>query len=144
MPIWFVVDDNDLAHPVRSTADGEIYTVENFPRYKEILEESVGDASLSAGDNTLNGSVVPAGEIWLVTLVYMDVISTDVTKTQIRVSGLASLQHLYTFPTPLNDTWMGGVTNALLQEGDKMQLFIEGAAAGDDGYLRYSGWKAEL
>lgn len=112
--------------------------------YYDTVSEAVVDLNLVAGTNLLYGTAVPAGEIWIVTTVvgrYDGAVAT-VLYAGCTVDGVA-VSAVSAVP-PTSEVWYPGVGQFILREGDKVYCFIYDAAAGDDGFLRYSGYKMKL
>lgn len=105
------------------------------------LAGKVVNTSLNAGNNNIDGDVIPAGEIWVITNLAMIYIGT-VANVEIyaRLGG-----------TPDSIFWgvkppVSGVTydrqgQWIAMEGNKLRMQVLGATLNDDAYFYYSGYK---
>ena len=112
--------------------------------YYDTISEAVVDTELVAGTNILYGTAVPVGEVWVVTTVagrYDGAVATALY-TGCTVGGVA-VNTVSAVP-PTSAVWYPAIGQFVLKEGDKAHCFILDAAAGDDGYLRYCGYKMRL
>ncbi|MBU2325725.1 MAG: hypothetical protein KJ884_22460, partial [Gammaproteobacteria bacterium] len=107
--------------------------------FESIVEEALSNTNLSAGQNSLVGTVVPAGKVWKITHATMTYVGTVPTEIYIQVSGLATALGLIYQAAPASDRiyiWEGEI---YMQEADYFICFVSGATAGDALYMRYAG-----
>lgn len=109
-----------------------------------VVEEALSNTDLASGVNYLNGTPVPAGEVWVVQNVSMEYDGTAPTRVGITVVGLADHLTVLDVSDPAAYRWHPWNGVVVLQEGDYMQGFVSGATAGDDLYFRYAGYKMRL
>lgn len=109
--------------------------------YSDVYGESVGDTNLSAGTNSLNGSVVPSGEVWVVRGVLAMTISGSVSNLYFYATIGGSDITLRVDPTPTSGVWCQFLPVVYLKAGDKVFVQVTGATAGDDLYARFWGYK---
>jgi len=105
------------------------------------LGEQIYDADADAGTNVLNGTVVPAGQVWVIEFIsctnrqrICTYILHTVVKSGITVAiyeGVQAAADRYTI-------WSGRIT---LAAGDYVSCHYYGCTAGDDLLLRYGGYK---
>ena len=112
--------------------------------YSGLIGEDLSETNLDAGVNVLNGTAVPAGEIWVVTAVSMKYIGaggTDMHAYTIGTPGTAFLQSIYTI---VSDQWYNARVHVILAQGDYIRGTIGGAILGDDFHVWYSGYKMNI
>lgn len=112
--------------------------------FSDYLSEGLVDTNLSAGFNALDGTVVPSGEVWVITTGAIMYVGTSPTAIQIvpDVNSVAC-PCLYQ-ASPTSAIWYCVNGTFILAEGDKFRARVDGATAGDDLYLRYNGYKMEV
>lgn len=113
---------------------------QGFSYKGELLKRHV-ETNADAGTNYLDGTAVPAGEVWVIC--WIMAYNND------RASSTVTLR----FYDGSSDYWAkGGVPAAqyvgvswageqVLEEGHSVQATLRGATAGDDLYLFYGGYK---
>ena len=112
--------------------------------YNDTVAESVVDTNLGAGVQSLLGTVVPAGEVWVITAVSVRIDSASATSLYgLAVINSVEVPFISAVP-PSSATWYVACCQVVLKEGDRMKWIATGITAGDDGYLRYSGYKMKL
>jgi len=109
-----------------------------------VVEEGLLDDNLDSGTNYLAGSVVPAGEIWIVQNASIQYVGTAPDELHIRVAGLADLIRLFYEGSPASGAWYCWGGTCIIQEGDWLVAQVVGATAGDTLYFRYAGYKMEI
>jgi hypothetical protein len=112
--------------------------------YSGDKSESVDVASASAGTNILSGSLVPAGEIWVLQAVH----AADITNVPSRlylsvvVNGVVVvLTDVTTLTAGINTTWNGSI---VLSEGDRVRSSIFGCTAADVLQMRYHAVRVDI
>ena len=106
-----------------------------------IVEESLSNTNLAAGENILDGTPVPAGEIWVITRAFTGYVGTAPDRMQIWAHGLATATYLLDVQLPIISFWYCVGGQIIMQEGDYMRARVYGATAGDSLYFRYAGYK---
>jgi len=109
-----------------------------------LVEEDLLDDDLDAGTNWVYGTLVPAGEIWVIQNAMVLYSGSSATRVGIVGVGLADSLTLLAKESPDSDwpyPWSG---NCILQQGDRMGGNVFGATAGDKLYFRYAGYKMEI
>jgi len=114
---------------------------ERFVGFSGIVEEALINTNLAAGANALNGSTVPAGEVWKVTAATIHYSGTPPSELLIMAVGLAEELVIFHEPSPVSGTWYFWGGEIYLQSGDYMCGVVTGATAGDDLRFRYAGIK---
>lgn len=112
--------------------------------YSGIAEESLADTNLPGGTNNINGTAVPAGEIWVITHANVRYIGTNPTLLRIKVVGLATLIDIAEDKSPVSDKYLFWDGKIYLQEGDYVRFTAYGATATDDLYGHYAGYKMKI
>jgi len=102
------------------------------------------DPNLSADYSTLYASVVPPGEIHVVTNIAIRY--DGATSTMIMCGGLYDgiFVPLLVQSSPVSVTWYPLFSNIILAPGDSLLLTILGATLNDDAYMRHSGYRVDI
>lgn len=109
--------------------------------FKGIISEWVRNENLPGGDVHLEGTPVPAGEVWNITQTYCLYSGTAPRGLVIyAITGGRSIM-IHDTRNPGVDRYYPQPCNVYLREGDRVALFIQGATAGDIGELGYAGIK---
>lgn len=112
--------------------------------YSGTGSEEVKNLSAAAGVNVLNGTVVPAGEIWNVYAAHLldvnnatvqDRIGVTVSGVDVVMASTATLAASIYYP------WNGSV---ILSPGDKIFGVFEGCTLNDDLYMRYAYVRVDI
>lgn len=127
-----------LAMPTTTVIPG---SGEKLFGFSGIVEEDLYTLNLAAGVNTLSGTSVPSGEIWVVTQVSLLYVGTPPTKMESSALGLAGGLCVLCVTSIEGNRWYTDTVHVILQAGDYMGARVEGATAGDDFYFRYAGYK---
>ncbi len=109
--------------------------------FSGIVSEEKSNTNLSAGNNALYGSSVPAGEVWVIKQVTLRYVGTSPTRIYAHLSVGGVAVELLDVESPVSGARNPAAVDVLLEEGDKVIARVEGATAGDDFYLRYCGYK---
>ena len=112
--------------------------------FTDIVEETLLDEDLDAGTNNLDGTAVPAGEIWRILIVNYRTVSASVSSAVARAFGLATAIIIEQQIPPTSGSWYPVQCETLLQEGDYMSLLVLNATSGDKAYMRYAGHKIKI
>jgi len=116
-------------------------TGERLEGFSGIVEEGLSNLNLAAGTNSLDGTPVPAGEIWKILNAAVIYYGTAPSALLILAEGLALGLPLLHEVGPSASLWYIWSGEVYLQEGDYMRAFVFGATAGDDLHFRYAGIK---
>ena len=106
--------------------------------------QQVATNNATAGINSLEGSTVPAGEIWVIQVA--NAIDINSTLNRILIYCLAdgiALMLASEYSVPANH-WVIVYPQIVIVPGDHLVAFFDSCTAGDDLYLRYAGYKVKL
>lgn len=109
-----------------------------------IVDEAVTDLDLSTGLNTLNGTPVPPGEIWCITLLNFQQVGTSPSDVSLQFRNLAGGITYIVILTPPSYKHYSYPMTTYMYEGNYVRAYIQGATAGADAYLKYCGWKMQI
>lgn len=112
--------------------------------YNDVVSEIVTDNDLAAGTNHLDGTTVPAGEVWVITAICGYYKGSSATGLLLKATAGGEALNLRTEYPPTTQQWYVITGNFVLKEDDFVRVTIEGATSGDDGQLRYGGYKMKL
>ena len=112
--------------------------------YSDRYVERAKNESAAAGNNNLEGSTVPAGEVWVVQGV---LVMNEYTATQcnvfLTISGVG-----YTLTervTLAPNVWYHFAINpAIMKAGDYLRAFFSNCQAGDALYMDINGYKMKV
>lgn len=111
----------------------------------DTVRGQVNNTTLAAGTNTLQGTAVPAGKIWVVTnisLRYIGTVAGVALFAQI-VSG-GTTYSLFNQTPPVSAVMYDRQGWWVLEEGDLIQYSITGATLNDDALLNYVGFAMDI
>jgi hypothetical protein len=113
--------------------------------YSNTVERSISNASLAAGANTIDDSVVPAGEVWVITNLVISYTGTvaGVVIQASRMSGGGSYI-IYERRTLTSAQWYEYSGTIILKPGDNLRWICSGATLNDDGVLRANGYSFDI
>ena len=111
--------------------------------YNDRYAEEVSNLNAAAGWNDLLGTAVPAGEVWVVTAI-AGVNSNRACTIQIGARGGAIDVYAISTTSAGALLWVAAAPQLILKEGDKIVGSFGGCTAGDDIYLRASGYKMKV
>lgn len=109
--------------------------------YTDRYAERVSDLNADAGQNSLDGTVVPAGEVWMVEVISAQNATTSISAIILQVTDGSAYAEMARNNSPAsgnNVNWYGRVT---MKEGDKVHIIFDGCISGDDLYLDVWGYK---
>lgn len=109
-----------------------------------IVEEEVENTDLDDGNNFITGSIIPSGEIWVIARCSFLTDSASATRIQMYASGVAVAQYLFDEMYNNDGLWRVAKGPIYMQENDYFRARIFNATAGDEGLLRYSGYKMQI
>jgi hypothetical protein len=105
--------------------------------YSERIARQWSNESLPSGNSDVNDSVVPSGEIWIITSIAFEYGGTPPpTAVTVRLSDGVKVYSYWAQAAPASAISYGREGYWVLRPGDKLSLRVVGAAAGH--YLR--GW----
>jgi len=112
--------------------------------YAGVYHERIVELNASAGSNALNGSVVPAGEVWVVTTVMAYNADTNPSEIYIGINDGVTNHLLNRVLSPGVDVPVQWSGQAYLETGDKIKAYFGGCALNDDLYAFFNGYKMEV
>jgi len=113
--------------------------------FSAAVHRSISNADLAAGNNTIDDTPVPAGEIWIITNIVISYTGTvaGVVINACCISGGGSY-NLYEQRPPVSGQWYDRQGWWVLAPGDYLRWGCSGATAGDDGVLRSVGIRVDI
>lgn len=112
--------------------------------YNDRYLEEVFDTNASAGSNFLNGSAVPSGEIWIVTILGARNLTRDPSVIYLGIYDGTARRYLGGKATPGTNIHFTMTGPFILKAGDYVTALIMGCGAGDDIYLEANGYKMKV
>ena len=112
--------------------------------YCDVVTDSVFDLNLSAPEDVLVGTPVPAGEVWVLSVISGFVNSATCTIMYIGIVVDGVEIFLRTLKPPDTGLWYPVLGQYVLKEGDYVKLWLYGLTALDDAYLKAAGYKMRL
>ncbi len=112
--------------------------------YSAALAETVSDTDLPGTDTTIYTTAVPAGEIHVYTQINFLYIGTPPTRTWVSYYKGAVLHHLFNVIGPTSLKIYDRQGWWVLEEDDQIACIVEGPTAGDDIFLRVSGFRVDI
>jgi hypothetical protein len=94
-----------------------------------------------AGTNNLDFTEVPEGEVWVLKRIVVTNINTNCSRIRIYTLSGGTVYTLEERTAPTKDVRYGATLEAVLVEGDQLEVGFEGCAAGDDIYAWVNGYK---
>ncbi len=157
MPILFGVTSAGVMVPIRVDANGLIDIQSKgwiasawqknpllFGYSGQILIADT-NTSLAAGNNTIDSSAVPAGEIWVITncaIAYSGTVAGVTMSAQLL--DAATGYTLYGVLAVTSGLFVDRQGWWVLIPGNKLRLSITGATLNDDGFLRATGFRVDI
>jgi len=138
-------DVDSLVRQGRSDALGQAIIVpaadEKLLGFSGTVSQALADTNLSAGANSLIGTTVPAGEVWIITALLLRYDGPSATNLYAygSVGGVTVL--FGNVANPTTTKWYDFTINLALAAGDKFVGYVTPATAGDNLYFRYAGYK---
>lgn len=111
--------------------------------FESVVSEAKSNTNLSAGVNTLTGTAVPDGKVWVLTHVSTFYVGTSPTYLELLTRSKGILLILGRKLAPASEEildWQGVV---LMTAGDYVRAAVVGATAGDDMYFYYAGYQMD-
>lgn len=112
--------------------------------YSGQIIDDVTDLNADAGFNIVDGNVVPAGEIWVITQISIFNLTSATTLHFIALIGSAGTLRVErnsggaaALLTTVQGYW-------LLVKDDFLRASFDGCTAGDDLHLQYAGWRIDI
>ena len=114
-----------------------------FGYYDRLAGQVVND-NASAGNNTLTGNPVPAGEIHVIQAVSVVDITSNVTRIYLRANAGAISCIIADEYSVTAGHWVIALPNIVMKAGDYLSCIFYDCTAGDDLYLRWWGYKMKV
>lgn len=112
--------------------------------YSDTYREYIYEDNVDAGTNLLDGSAVPAGEIWVVTFVRAHCVQAGLTRINIYQYYDTTSLYLYSVESPAAYVYAGGPCSIVMEEGDKIRAAFLNCALNDDIRLYITGYKMAI
>ena len=109
--------------------------------YGEIYRERIEDLNADVTFDSLSGSVVPEGEIWIVNTVLATDIVSNLARISIYITGDGVTTDLDQVVSPVKFTPAKFSGHAVMVEDEFVGAYFEGTVAGDDIFLSVRGYK---
>jgi len=143
------VDVLSSALPTGAATQGTLQNIDGHTKNQVFgsstpYQERVVNLSAGAGSNALNGSVVPADELWVVTTMVAYNVNTDPSEIYLGLNDGATNHLVERVLAPGVDTpvvWSG---HMYMQQGDRAKAYFGGCTANDDLYAFFQGYKMEV
>lgn len=143
------------ATAAKQLADGHNVTVDNIVpvtagggdvlfNFEDTVKGAIADTNLAGGTPTVYGTAVPTDKVWVIQTISFYYAGTQPTYIAVGSYDGSSWYHCYMLEDPsmeLYHPWSGAIT---LKDGDKIFCIVGGATAGDDLYVRYSGYVMDM
>ena len=138
-----IVLDNDPGDRVAQYAwDGAAWRKAALPLgYTDRYAERQSELSAAAGGNTLTGSTVPAGEVWIVTSAHAVNESSAITILQIDLYDGTNNFIIASLLAPAARIPLDLKSPIVLKAGDRLRALFFGCTLNDDLYLDILGYK---
>ena len=111
--------------------------------FSGVATQAFSNTNLSAGNNSIDGSAVPAGEIWIITNVVLIYFGT-VTRIFARSKIGGSYFTIFAEETPVTGKRYDRSGWWVFDSGDCINMATEGATVGDDIYLEMIGFRVDI
>ncbi len=113
--------------------------------YSGVIRGFFSNTALAAGTNNIDGTAVPAGEIWRLDNISVSYIGT-VTNVRLYAILLSSAVEylLYEQQPPVSIQEYDRQGNWILEPGEKIRLKVVGATLNDDAFLQYVGMRIDI
>jgi hypothetical protein len=112
--------------------------------YSGQVAQQVANNDAPAGDNQLNGTAVPAGEIWVITFMSGFDIETNPTSVDLYAIIGGTGMPIAVQKLPGANVPFGIVCNIVLKQGDYAQCIMRGCALHNHIYFSYGGYKVAI
>ena len=112
--------------------------------YTSRLADRKSDTNAAAGTNTLTSSTPAAGEIWVVTHIAAEDVTSAITRIVVYANMDAVNLDLFTALSPGGFATLDRQGQWILAAGDTIRAEFVGCTLGDDIYLTLLGYKMGL
>lgn len=112
--------------------------------YYDRLVEDVRDLTLAAGNQFLNGTQVPDGEVWVVTCVNSYVASASVDRMAVQINFGGTIISILNEVPPTSGYYYVIDGLWVLKKDDYVRWYATDLTLNDDGILTYSGYKMKI
>lgn len=112
--------------------------------YYDAYHERCVNSSADAGLNHLYATVVPEGEIWIVTAAFASDVSSAISDVSLLVQGVSSP---YVLVRKVNPVALEGAEfsgSVVVKAGERVRADFNGCTAGDGLYLYALGYKMKV
>ena len=106
--------------------------------------DKADNTNLSAGDQTIAMTTVPAGEIWVITNLAFEYTGTPPTDCTMRLSSGGVAHDIFNVLTPASGQWYDRQGWWFLSSGTFVACRVVGATAFDDLRLRATGFSIDI
>jgi len=112
--------------------------------YSDVYREHIEDLNADVTYDSLSGSAVPAGEIWVVNAIMAVDLTSAITRISIYITGGGTTTDLnqVSAPTVNEPTTFSG--HAVMKEDEYVGAYFDGTVAGDDIFLNVRGYKMKV
>jgi hypothetical protein len=112
--------------------------------YSGQVARAITNLNLPAGQSTQSDSAVPAGEIWVLTHLTVNIVSAVMTNVQVRgtLGGVSTV--LFEQLAPVTTKWYDRQGSWIFASGDVLQVIVFGAALNDDVVCRANGYRVDI
>lgn len=112
--------------------------------YNDALHDQAIDNNVSAGTDSVDGSAVPANELWVVQRIISHWAGTSCTKTLVILVSDSTQHVLDADFSPASGVYLITEGPLVMKEGDFLRLTGEGLTAGDDLRIYWHGYKMDI
>jgi len=112
--------------------------------YSGQIAERVVEANGTGGSVALNGSAVPAGEIWVVTNIAARDVNTNPAAMLFQFVVGGGGMGVAAQAAPGANVSKGFQGTWILKAGDNVRVTMTGTALNDDLYLWFTGWRVDI
>jgi hypothetical protein len=112
--------------------------------YHDAYGERARERDASAGDNVLEGTHVPAGEVWIVTSLLGYAGNTVITKLSIGIYDGTTYKNVAIKPSPAINVGVQTQGFWPMKEGDRIFGYFSGCGASEDIIIEAIGYKMKL
>jgi len=122
----------------------ELSGYEQVTDFSAVLGANYLETYESGGNGYFETDAVPVGEVWVVTEIQARYSGTSATSFQYIAWGEPGYITIMEILNPVNNVDYYESVNIIMEEGDKLIIFIYGRTTGDQMRLRFSGYKFDI
>jgi len=112
--------------------------------YSDRYAQRLVNVNAALGDNTVTGSTVPEGEVWVVTAVVAFNTVSAITRCELEVYDGADTYFFRRKQTVAKDEETAYQGQIVMKKDDRIRATFVGCVAGDDLHLRMLGYKMQV